>query len=47
MFGNPSLVTRIAIGKGVGFAIGLAGFLMLPLFAPEAGWLIRWGVLLW
>ncbi len=47
MFGNPSLVTRIAIGKGVGFAVGLAGFLMLPLFVPEAGWLIRWGILLW
>ncbi len=47
MFGNPSLVTRIAIGKGVGFAVGLAGFLLLPLFAPEAGWLIRWGILLW
>ena len=47
MFGNPSLVTRIAIGKGVGFAVGLAGFLLLPFFAPEAGWLIRWGVLLW
>ena len=47
MFGNPSLITRIAIGKGVGFAIGLVGFLSLPYFAPEAGWLIRWGVLLW
>jgi hypothetical protein len=47
MFEKPSLMTRIAVGKGVGFAVGLAGFLLLPLFAPEAGWLIRWGVLLW
>jgi hypothetical protein len=47
MFEKPSLVTRIAVGKGVGFAVGLAGFLLLPLFVPEAGWLIRWGVLLW
>ncbi len=47
MFEKPSLVTRIAIGKGVGFAVGLAGFLLLPVFAPEAGWLIRWGILLW
>jgi hypothetical protein len=47
MFEKPSLVTRIAIGKGVGFAVGLAGFLLLPVFVPEAGWLIRWGVLLW
>ncbi len=47
MFEKPSLVTRIAIGKMVGFAVGLAGFLLLPYFAPEAGWLVRWGVLLW
>ena len=47
MFEKPSLVTRIAIGKGVGFAVGLAGFLLLPVLVPEAGWLIRWGVLLW
>jgi hypothetical protein len=47
MFEKPSLITRIAVGKGVGFAVGLAGFLLLPLFAPEAGWLIRWGLLLW
>jgi hypothetical protein len=47
MLEKPSLVTRIAIGKGVGFAVGLAGFLLLPYFVPEAGWLIRWGVLLW
>ncbi len=47
MLENPSLVTRIAIGKGVGFVVGLAGFLSLPYFVPEAGWLIRWGVLLW
>jgi hypothetical protein len=47
MFANPSLATRIAIGKGVGFLFGLAGFLRLPSFPPEAGWLIRWGILLW
>ncbi len=47
MLEKPSLVTRIAVGKGVGFAVGLAGFLSLPYFVPEAGWLIRWGVLLW
>ncbi len=27
--------------------IGLAGFILLPFFLPEAGWLIRWGILLW
>ncbi len=47
MLEKPSLVTRIAVGKGVGFAVGLAGFLLLPVLVPEAGWLIRWGVLLW
>lgn len=47
MFGNPSLITRIAIGKGVGFVIGLLGFILLPYFAPEAGWMLRWGILLW
>lgn len=47
MFENPSLVTRIGIGKGVGFIIGLIGFIAMPYFLPETGWLIRWGVLLW
>jgi len=47
MFGNPSLVTRIAIGKGIGFLFGLAGFLLLPYFLPEADWMLRWGILLW
>jgi hypothetical protein len=47
MFGKPSLITRIAIGKGIGFVVGLLGFILLPYFLPDAGWLIRWGVLLW
>ncbi len=47
MFGNPSLMTRIAIGKGIGFAFGLAGLLLMPYFLPDAGWLIRIGILLW
>ena len=47
MFEKPSLVTRIAIGKGIGFLVGLIGFIFLPFFVPEAGWLIRWGILLW
>jgi hypothetical protein len=47
MFRNPSLVTRIAIGKGLGFLIGLIGMLSIPYFAPEIGWMFRWGVLLW
>ncbi len=47
MFGNPSLITRIAIGKGIGFLFGLAGFVLLPYFLPEADWHLRWGILLW
>lgn len=47
MFSNPSLTTRIAIGKLLGFAIGLLGFLLLPYFWPEAPMMFRWGILLW
>ena len=47
MFNNPSLITRIAIGKAIGFLFGLVGFISLPYFLPDAGWLIRWGILLW
>jgi len=47
MFGKPSMTTRIAVGKGVGLAVGLLGFILIPYFMPDAGWLIRWGVLLW
>lgn len=46
MFGNPSLMTRIAIGKAIGFLFGLAGFNVLPYFLADAGSLLRWGVLL-
>ena len=47
MFSNPSLVTRIAIGKAVGFVFGLIGFVALPYFAPDSGLMLRWGILLW
>ena len=47
MFEKPSLFARIAIGKGIGFLFGLAGFIMLPFFLPEAGWQLRFGLLLW
>jgi hypothetical protein len=47
MFGNPSLITRIAIGKAVGFGVGLIGFVFMPYFLPDAGWMLRWGILLW
>ncbi len=47
MFGNPSLITRIAIGKGIGFVFGLIGLIVWPYFLPEASWLLRWGILFW
>lgn len=47
MFGNPSLITRIAIGKAIGFIFGLIGFISLPYFLPDAGWMLRWGILFW
>ena len=47
MFENPSLMTRMLVGKTVGLIIGLAGFFALPYFLPDAGWLLRWGFLLW
>jgi hypothetical protein len=47
MFGNPSLMTRIAIGKSVGFIIGLAGFIAMPYLFGETDIMLRWGILLW
>ena len=47
MFKSPSLFTRIATGKLVGFIIGLMGFLLLPVLAPEADPMLRWGILFW
>jgi len=47
MFGNPSLITRIAIGKVLGFIIGLAALVLLPHFLPDAGWMPRLGLLFW
>ena len=47
MAGTKSIVVRIGVGKAVGFVIGLAGFILLPQFLPDAGWQLRWGILLW
>lgn len=44
---KPSLTLRIGIGKMVGLVIGLAGLVALPLFAPEASWMLRWGIVFW
>ena len=47
MFGNPSLITRIVVGKSIGFAFGLAGLVFLPHFLPDVGWMPRLGILFW
>lgn len=47
MFGNPSLMTRIAVGKSIGIMVGLIGMLSLPAIYPEADLMLRWGILLW
>ncbi len=47
MFENPSLLTRIIIGKSIGFLIGLCGFISLPYVMPEAGMMLRFGILFW
>ena len=47
MFTNPSLMTRIAVGKLVGFIFGLLGFLFLILFYPQVDSFLGWGVLFW
>ncbi len=47
MLEKPSMTLRIAIGKTIGFAFGLAGFLLLPQMLPGVDPLIRWGILLW
>jgi len=47
MFETNSLATRIAIGKAMGLIIGLAAFMFIPYFLPEASVTLKWGVLLW
>ena len=47
MFGNPSIATRIAVGKLAGLGIGLLGFVILPHMLPEADPWLAWGLLLW
>lgn len=47
LYDKPSLVTRIAVGKGVGFLIGLVELLLIPIWWPDESWSLRIGVMLW
>lgn len=44
---EQSLMTRIVVGKTLGFAFGLFGFVTLPALWPDADPMLRWGLLLW
>ena len=44
MLKNPSLVTRVAIGKLVGLIFGIMGFAFCEFFLPETDWMLRWGI---
>lgn len=47
MLEKPSLMTRIIVGKTTGFVIGLIGLIALPLFVPDATWMLRIAAVLW
>ena len=47
MFKNPSLVTRIAIGKAIGFILGLLGFIIVPYILPDISLMLRLAILFW
>ncbi len=47
MFKKPSLMTRIAVGKSIGFLIGLSAFILAPIFMPDVDPMLRWGLLFW
>lgn len=44
---HPSLILRIAIGKGVGFVVGLIGFGLMPYMVSVVDPMLPWGILLW
>ncbi len=41
MFEKQSLTTRIMVGKGLGLAVGLLGFILMPLFLPGADGILQ------
>ncbi len=47
MFQSNSLTTRIAVGKGIGFLIGLLAFIFIPYFLPGSSTALTWGFFLW
>ena len=47
IFKKNSLMTRIAVGKLIGLAFGLVGFVMLPHYVQEVSLTFRLGMLFW
>ncbi len=47
MQAQPSLVTRVAVGKLVGLALGVVAFVLTPELVPDADPYMRWGFLFW
>jgi hypothetical protein len=47
MVDKTLVMTRVAIGNGIGFVIGLIGLIVLPYFIADVSWLLRWGILFW
>ena len=46
-FKKPSIMTRIAIGKGIGLVVGMIGALATPVFFSEIEPMTRLGILFW
>lgn len=44
---KPSMIMRIAVGKTMGLAVGVMGFVLIPYIMPEVGTMFRWAMLLW
>ena len=44
---KPSIMGRLAIGKTVGFVVGLIGFIVLPMIWDGSTLMLQWGILLW
>lgn len=47
MLANPSMTTRITIGKGIGLIVGLLGFIILTYYVSDPNGFLRWGFLFW
>lgn len=47
MFGKPSLMTRVAVGKLIGLIVGATAFFILPFWVPDVSMMFRIALLLW